>query len=559
MKKTFKKLSALLLALLMCFSMAACGGDTGTDKPANDDGNDAAATLDDTFVYAIGGEPQYLDPAVGSDSVTAYVINNLYYPLFYIGEDGSMVNAACESYDVTTNEAGQTVYTLHLVEENYWSTGEKVTAADYVYGMKRSLGLGAADSYYSYFIGDFVLNAKAHLENMDDVADMDDVGIVAVDETTIEITLGTPCPYFVNLMAAGVFYPVHKDYAKEQDYTWADDPNVPTNGAYYTTKIDRAAEIVMVKNPYFTHADKVVTENLVCKVMPDPDAQLMAFQTKEIDLATNVNSEVTKIYAGQPELVITDSVINYYVMMNAFGDNEALHDVNVRRALQLGVDRGAIVTALDAGEVYYELYGHVPMGFAGAEGDFRAEADKAGAYVYTDKETAKALMEAAGYTAENPLKLEYYTNSAAMHDVVSEVLKAQWAEINVDLTLRNGEIRTFFDDRTNGLFDTARGAMSADFMDPMAFLDMAATWNQGSFVSWGDETYDNLLIASRTLEGAERMAKLHEAEKYLIEEMAYTCPLFGYKMITLQKPGTENAWSSPQGNQILWYVQSPAD
>ena len=67
MKKTFKKLSALLLALLMCFSMAACGDDTGTDKPANDDGNDAAATLDDTFVYAIGGAPQYLDPAVGSD------------------------------------------------------------------------------------------------------------------------------------------------------------------------------------------------------------------------------------------------------------------------------------------------------------------------------------------------------------------------------------------------------------------------------------------------------------------------------------------------------------
>ena len=125
--------------------------------------------------------------------------------------------------------------------------------------------------------------------------------------------------------------------------------------------------------------------------------------------------------------------------------------------------------------------------------------------------------------------------------------------------MRNGEIRTFFDDRTNGLFDTARGAMSADFMDPMTFLDMAATWNQGSFVSWGDETYDNLLIASRTLEGAERMAKLHEAEKYLIEEMAYTCPLFGYKMITLMKPGTENAWSSPQGNHILWYVQSPAD
>lgn len=553
MKNTIKKVSMLLLALMMCMSMAACGGDTNTDQPAGD------GALDDTFIYAIGGEPQFLDPAVGSDSVTAYVLNNLYFPLFIIGEDGSMINQACESYEVTKNEAGQDVYTLHLVENNNWSNGDKVTAEHYVYGMKRALGLGAADSYYSYFIGDFVLNAKAHLDNMDDVADMDDVGIVALDEKTIEITLEVPCPYFISLMAAGVFNPVHPDYAKEHDYTWADDPNVPTNGAYYTTKIDRASEVVMKKNPYFTHADKVVTENLICKVMSDPDAQLMAFQTKEIDLATNVNSEVTKIYAGQPELVITDSVINYYVMMNAFGDHEALHDVNVRRALQLGVDRSAIVTALDAGEVYYELYGHVPMGFAGADGDFRSEADAAGAYVYTDKEEAKALLKAAGYDENNPLQLEYYTNQAAMHDIVAEVLKAQWAEIGVEVTLKNGEIRTFFDDRSNGLFETARGAMSADFMDPMTFLDMAATWNQGDFISWGDETYDNLLIESRTLEGAERMAKLHEAEKYLIEEMAYTNPLFGYKAITLQKPGTENAWSSPQGNHVLWYVSSPAD
>ena len=101
MKNIVKRLSCLSLAAMMTLTLTACGGD----------GGETSGTLSDTFTYAISGEPTQLDPAVGSDSVTSYILNQIYYPLFIIGEDGSLQNEACEDYEVSDD--GLT-YTFHL-------------------------------------------------------------------------------------------------------------------------------------------------------------------------------------------------------------------------------------------------------------------------------------------------------------------------------------------------------------------------------------------------------------------------------------------------------------
>lgn len=554
MKKNLRK---LLSAVLVLFIVLAAGCSSNDSEKSGGDSQGESKGNATTFTYAIGGEPTYLDPAMSSDSVTSMVVQQLYYPLFYIGEDGSTLNGACESYDVSEDGL---VYTFHLIDNNYWSDGQKVTAADYVYGMKHAVGLGAADSSYSYFITDYVLNAKEHGTNMDNVADMDDMGIVALDENTIEITLKEPCSYFVALMPNPVFFPLREDYVKDHDYTWAANPEVPTNGPFHPVKIDTASEIVMEKNEHFTNADQVSIETLIAKVMPDMDAELMAFQTGEIDMATSVDSNVTKIYEGKEELYMTTSVINYYVNINCYSNAvPALQDVRVRRALQLGVDREVIVDALDAGDMYYPLYGLVPLGFEGATGDFRQEQDDKDPLVYTDKEEAKRLLKEAGYDENNPLQLTYYYNQNTMHDTVGEVLKAQLAEVNVEITLKTAEIRTFFDDRTNGLYELARNAMSADYMDVSNFADLALKYRQTSAHTWGDDTYDAMIAETRVMEGgAERYQALHDAEEYLVRDMAYTLPLFGYKNISLKRAGVEGVIPSPQSNYLFWYVTAPA-
>ena len=135
---------------------------------------------------------------------------------------------ACESY--TVSDDGLT-YTFKLVEGNTWSDGQPVTAADYEYGMKRSIGYGP-DSTYAYLLYSTVAGGAEANANMLDVADMTDVGIHALDDTTLEITLAAPCPYFTGLLSNVVAYPLRSDFAVEHESTWANDPAVPTNGAF---------------------------------------------------------------------------------------------------------------------------------------------------------------------------------------------------------------------------------------------------------------------------------------------------------------------------------------
>lgn len=548
--KFFRKLGVGALAALMTTSMVACSGGNGGTTSSGGDGT----AYKTTFTYAVGGEPTYLDPAIASDSVTSYVTNQIYYPLFYIGSDGSMVNAACTEMDVSDD--GMT-YTLHLTEDNYWSDGQQVTAADYIYGMKHALNLGAADSTYSFYLTDNVVNA-AELETKP-TAEMDSLGVKAVDDFTIEIDLKKKVPYFESLLAAGVFYPLRSDYVKDGDYTWADDTSVPTNGPFHPTKIDRSSEVVMEKNEHFVNnSDQdIVVETMTAKVMADMDAELMSFQTGEIDFATGVDAAtVYNVYQGQDELEITDSVMNYYLNINSKGvgdANPALEDVNVRKALNYAIDREEIVEALNAGDVYYPLYGFIPTGFKGIDGDFREEG---GDLVGYDPDMAKELLAEAGYDENNPLELTYYYNQNTMHDTVAEVLKSQLAEVNVNLTLKTGEIRTFFSDRSDGLFEIARNAMSADYMDVRTFLDLALSSYQ-STVTWGDETYDQMVADTDNMTGDERLQALHDAEKYLVGEMYYCIPVFGYKNVCLKKAGTTGQLSSPQANYIFWYVHVP--
>ena len=99
-----KNLRKMLCALLVLFIVLATGCSSDKESNSGNNGDDSQNVNTEkatTFTYAVGGEPTYLDPAMANDSVTSLVVNQLYFPLFYIGEDGSTLNGACESYEVS--------------------------------------------------------------------------------------------------------------------------------------------------------------------------------------------------------------------------------------------------------------------------------------------------------------------------------------------------------------------------------------------------------------------------------------------------------------------------
>lgn len=543
MKKGLKLLAVLVILATM---LTACGGGNGG----------SGDTGEKVFTVAIGAEPRLPDPHYADDAVSNYVAAQMYEGLFSFTEDGNVQKELCDDYTVSDDGL---VYTFTLIDAQ-WSDGEPITADQFVYGMKRALNYGVEDSYYSSKIKDYVKNAYL-IDTGTPIADMDDLGVRAIDEKTLEITLERPCAYFLQLLVQKTYYPIREEFVELGSSNWAANPDVPVTGAFKLESINTKEQVTLVKNDNYRNADEVELDKVIYLIMTDQQAQLSAFKTGEIDFAMNVPPEVVQTYDGTAEFFKIDPyVINYFVTINASGagtGNEALTDVNVRRALALAVDRNTILTILDGGSLQYPLYGFVPKGIPGVDGDFRTEADAEGHLLDTDVEEAKRLLAEAGYSTDNPLKLTYKTNSSQMHNDVAQALQAMWKEIGVEVELVTPELRVFFDERTDGDFDLARHANSADYMDPMIYLSMYHTGSQKAKVV-DDAAYDAMLDAANAeLDLTKRMEMLHDAEEYFVKDMVYVIPLFGYSNPLLLKEGISGIETGPDGAVQFRFVRLP--
>ncbi len=534
----------LTLAACSLLVLSGCGGNSGSSS-------------DGVLRVGVGGDISHLDPATADDSITANILNQTYEGLYTLDKDGNAVPNLATA-DAEVSEDGLT-YTVTLKDGVKWSDGQDLKAEDFVYAWKRAAAIGNADSYYSMFI---TSNIKGAVES-GEVDNMPEFGAVAKDDKTIEITLKQRTPYFQALLTNTVFYPVRKDFVEAnggdpKSSEWSNNPEAPVLSAFKFTSINIKDEVVLAKNDGYYNADSVKLSGVSFKVMPDMDSQTNAFKTGDLDFATSVNRE-TALNSDLKEnvYVIDPFVCNYFVLVNAGNENDessdalkALKDPEIRKAISMGIDRAAVLQVLGYGDLAYELHGLTAKGIPGANGDFREEADAESPLAATDVEAAKKIMESKGYSADKMLTIKYSYNDNQMHKDVAQSMQASLKEVYVNLELAAAEKEAFFDARDKGNFELARHAMTADFIDPMAYLSMYYGENQsGNTVD--DKHYEELLDKANALDGAERMNALHEAEKYLIQEQNYIIPLFGYSEPYLLNSSVKGITSSPEGHYSL--------
>lgn len=535
-----KKLFAGLMSLAMAVALVGCGSDTASST---------------TLRVGSGKDYANPDPAVVDDSVTANVLAQVYEGLYKLDTDGSVKTAL--AVDMPTISADGLTYTIKIKDGVKWSDGKDLTAEDFAYSMKRAVVTGG---YYTQFIYQFVKGAgqktKKGWEAYKSMDDLKDMAVKAIDATTLEIKLNEKCAYFTSLLTNTVFYPVQKEWfeANVKDVTkstWAITAGYPSNGAFKIDSVSVKDSIILSKNENYYAKDEVKLEKIEFKNISDKDTQTTAFQSGQLDFATNVNDKTINSDEKLQKLVynIDPFVCNYYILVNA-GDentNKALKDVNVRKAMMYGVDRQAMLTVVDKKDNAYELNGMIPKGIPGVNGDFREEADAKGKYAYYDLAKAKEYMEKAGYSENKRLKLTYSSNDNTMHKTVVQSLQQSFKAIYIDLEYKPMEGEAFFDARDKGEFEICRHAMTADFIDPMAYLSM----NVGATTpgnTTDDAKFEAMVAEANKLDGAERLEKLHEAEKYLVEDNAYVIPLFGYSDPHLKAANLEGITSSPEGH-----------
>lgn len=533
MKKT-KAVLALLMAGTMMLGVVGCGSSsdtagsgsvtTGTEST----GSDTAAAGSSDMNVMLETPVESLDPQQATDGTSFEVIADYTDGLMQMDADGQAVPAIAESYELSDD--GLT-YTFHLRSDAKWSNGTPVTAADFVFAWQRAVDPAVA-SEYAYMLSD-IGQIKNAAEIIAGDMDKSELGVTAVDDTTLQVELNVPVSYFLSLMYFPTFYPVNEEFFNSCGDTFATSPETTlSNGAFILDSYEPAATAFhLTKNADYYDAGRIQLSGLSYQVIQDSQQALMSYQTGALD-TTLVNGEQVDQVKDDPEFKTVGAGYLWYVSPNMDAVPE-LANLNVRLALTMAIDREAIT-----GDVLKDgsapTYTAVPPEFAaGPDGsDFSADQEKF-ADVCTYDATAAADywtkgLEELGITE---LSLDMVVDADDAPQKVAQVLKEQWettlSGLTVNLVVEPKKQRV--QDMQDGNYQLGLTRWGPDYADPMTYLGMWVSGNSNNYGLWSNADYDAIIDECTTgdlcTDAEGRWERLYDAEQIVMDE-AVIFPLY---------------------------------
>ena len=532
-----KRVISVLLAALMTVSM--CAGTVMSVAAEEAEGKQLSVQ--------IGPDPETIDPALNSAVDGGNMILHAFECLLTIDQDGNIAPGQAESWE--TSEDGLT-WTFHLREGLKWSDGTDLTAKDFEYSWKRVCDPELAAPYAETVLG-MVEGFDAAIDG-----DLDALGVTAVDDLTLEVKLATNCPYFDSLAAFATLSPVQQATVEANGDAWAvDAATFISNGPFYISEWVPGSHIIMSKNENYWNADAIKLGSIKWNLIEDANAAYSAYQSGDVLMIKDVPTEEIPSLEGNEDFYVDPIIGTYYI---SFNDTvEPFTDVNVRKALNLAVDREYVASTLMQG-TYTAAPNFMGPGWKDTDGsDFMENANGGEPYMSTgaDIEGALAALEEAGYpNGEGLPVLHYTTNEAGYHKVVAEYLQQAWAEIGVTLEVEIVEWSSFTPMRRSGDFEIARNGWVGDYSDPSNQLELLYTTNGNNDGKYSSEAFDAAIDASRAAtDPAERSAALHEAEDVMMAD--YAClPLAYYNDFWLQSSKITGSWHSAHGYWHFMYA-----
>ncbi|HZG14114.1 MAG TPA: peptide ABC transporter substrate-binding protein [Candidatus Bathyarchaeia archaeon] len=538
-----KKLWGLFMKLTLGAALIA--GCSSTPTTENSAESPPAAPKEKKIVYALPSEPETLDPTLNVYSRSSIVLQNLFRGLYKIDASGKPVPALAK--ETILDETG-TKYTFKLDPNAKWSDGKPVTAHDFEYSWKRVLNKdvasGAAFDLY------YLKNGLAYNEGK---AKAEEVGVKAVDDLTLEVTLENPTTYFLNLLCATSYYPVRKDIV-EGNENWTKTPETYlSTGPFTLAEIHPKQKYVLKKNPNYLGADKVQLDTLEIVFIEAPEAELAAYANNEIDVSDNMNNESVARYKDTPEYSSAARIGTYYFDINT--TREPFDDPRVRKAFGISINREQIVkNVMQSTEK--PAFGFVPYGMPHGVQTDKEYRDVVGNLFEENVEEAKKLLAEAGYPDGKGLpEIEFLTMASQSDKDIAQALQSMWKEnLGVEVSITTLESKVYWDELEAGNFSIARDGWTGDYLDPMTNLTLFETVNTADDTRWSNKEYDRLLQENREIQDqAKRMENYAKAEKLLMDEMS-VIPLYFYQDSYLVKPHVKGVMKNFIGHTIFEYA-----
>ena len=507
------RFTSTLTALAVAFTIAA----TAQSQAAGTHPVTGEALADDqTFSYRLLDQFPTLDPQLNEDTSGFHVIRDLFEGLLSQDGDGNLVPGVATHYE---SSDGNTTYTFTLREDAKWSNGDPVTAHDFVYGWRRAVDPATASPYGWYLELTEMVNAKAILAGEKGPAEL---GVRALDDHRLEVKLNTPLPYFPAMMTYATLFPAHRATIETHGSDWTAPGNMVSNGAFVLGEVVLNEYHTRVKNPMYWNAGNVVVEKVTGLVINDSNQALTRYRAGELDhLEPLPPGQYPALKEELPdEATSVPRLCSYYYAINHTDSGvPALHDVRVRRALSMAIDREVIVDQLLKGG-QWPAYNFTHRKTAG----FEIPDIAYGTLSQPERDAeAKRLMSEAGV---EDLALTLIYNTSESHKQIATVIGQMWKQkLGVGIELANFEWKTYLTIRSGQEFDLARSGWCGDYNEASTFLDLLTTTHGANDGKYSNERVDELMRASKTAENPNDIYA--QVEQILADDMAII-PIYHY-------------------------------
>ena len=461
-------------------------------------------------------EPLTLDPHRAHIMDERTIVSDLFVGLYQPGPDARPVLALAETADVS---ADGLTWTFTLREAN-WSDGTPITADDVVYGLQRTVDPETRNQFPSPV---FMIENAAEIAAGE--APVASLGAAAPDGSTVVLTLEYPAPYLPSaLMYWGQPAPRHAIEAHGED--WIQPDNIVVSGPFILEEWRSNFFIRLAANPQFYDAEDICLEEVFFYPTTETASAERRVRNGELDLNPEfLGANLARLRRDHPEMTrMAPSFTWRNVTLNTAA--EPFDDVRVRRALSLAVDRDFIADDV-LGGADTAAWRVIPEGLAGRrEGvglDFRDQLLEA------RREEARALLQAAGYGPDNPLRFTFHHTPTAGWPRVAPVLQQHWSLIadwvSAEILVRDSQLH--YDAMRAGDFQAGASGWVPDFDDPFAYLMQWETAaGEINYSRWTDPAYDALIAEAQMTADTEARADLLAQAEQLFLDGGAAIPVF---------------------------------
>jgi len=488
------------------------------------------------FRFATGPYSDGLDPAIITDPV---VTISMFEGVINVNPaDNTFEAAMAESY---SSNADATVWTFKIRPNLKWSDGMPLTAKDFEYSWRRVMDPATKSKYTSSLYG--IKNAK---DVETGKVPPDQLGVKAVNDTTFEVTLNEPTPFFPLIASTWTCLPTPQQAIAKLGDKWTNGPNVVSNGPFVLKEWKQDQSLTFEPNPNYFGTKPYLTQVLATQYDDVLAKGAQAYENNELDDAQVAAGDFDRVKGNAAlakQLKAWPGSSTYWYTLDC--TNKPTDDVKVRQALYLGFDRKTLIDTVLKG--YYtdaptmlppDIPGYNPM-----------------AVLTGGVEKAKQLLADAGFPNGQGFPTDftfvYSTGTAATQKPILEFLQGEYKKnlgINVQISaMETKAFSQFRVDRQKGMkFNAAQSNWGSDYGDPSNWHNQLFASNAAYYGShWKDDAFDQLVAKAKSTPDKDARVKMYQQAEQIFVQSASHMTLYHGQSFFLSRPTLQGVYHPP--------------